>query len=504
MKFASSEQMRKIDAAAQNDFGLSGELLMETAALMTAAFMQSDAEMRGKSKVAVFCGKGNNGGDGLALARILISRGYKVAVFLVYNEENYHDLAEKNLQRLKKFDKNIEITSDLKDLTKILNEAEIVVDALLGTGTFGEPREPLASIIKALNNSGKMCLALDIPTGVDPDFGEVAGIAVRADKTISFGLGKPGLYTYPGAEFAGQIVVRDIGFPPALLTDESLKVFALESNEFQSSLPRINVNSHKGQKGHVLIVGGSEGMTGAPILSSLAALRAGSGLVTLALRYGLNIPEKPPEIMTISWNKLKEAFNQKYQAVVCGPGLNVSAESAEILEFILHQTTAALVLDADALNILAQKPELLEKNQRPLILTPHPGEMARLTGLTTAEIQASRLRAAQKYAMKWQSIVVLKGARTIVALPDGRAFLNLTGSPTLSTAGSGDVLAGIIGSLSAQGISLEQAAISGVYLHGLAGEFLAEKNGTRGIIAGDLLEVLPKVYQKVEGVSVED
>lgn len=494
MKLALAEEMRQFDLKAQTEYKLSGDLLMERAALAAAHALDECISENNRCKVYICCGKGNNGGDGFALARILKGRGVNVTAVLLYPREEHSGLALTNLERAERFGVPMISWSDqaIADLAK----ADWIVDALLGTGTKGAPRGVIRTAIENINELSRPVLALDLPSGIDADTGAVPGAAIRAACTVTFGLGKPGLFIYPGAEFAGRVITDSIGFPPELLEDPALTIAALTEKEARALIPRRGPTAHKGTTGHVLVVGGSPGMTGAPALAALGALRSGCGLVTVGLRESLPFIGKPLEVMNLSWNEAMKR-DKAYQAIVFGPGMSTANDGLEFLNKIMESVETPLVIDADGLNILADNLHLLSRRRQPIVLTPHPGEMARLTGLSTAEVQYDRIGIARKYSQEWQVTVILKGARTITALPDGRIYLNLTGNSAMATAGMGDLLAGMVGGLIAQGTAPEVAAILGPYLHGLAGDAVRIKKGPAGIIASDLLDEIPAVLKRV-------
>jgi len=492
MRLALALQMRQLDEKAQTEWKLSGDLLMERAALAAAREINRITGQK-CSNIIICCGKGNNGGDGLALARILFAAGLNITAVLLYPREEYRGLAALNLERAEKF--GVRLTTWGENTASELKTADVIVDAILGTGTTGAPREPLPQVIEAINQAHRQVVALDIPSGINADTGDVPGEAVRANITVTFGLAKPGLYIYPGAEYAGEVIVDSIGFPEALLDNEQLFIHCLTAMDVQKMLPRREPTAHKGTTGHLLVIGGSPGMYGAPALAAMGALRTGCGLVTAAVDDLDRFVDKPQEAMAVGLEDAVERLDN-YRAIVIGPGLGVK-NGLDVIKKVIATGNRPLVIDADGLNILAQNMELMESIRTPAILTPHPGEMARLTGLETQAIQKDRLGVARFYAKQWQKIVVLKGARTVIALPDGRVYLNLTGNPGMATAGMGDVLSGVIGSLIAQGLPVETAAILGPYLHGLAGDLAVEKRGPVGIVAGDVISGIPEVYKKV-------
>jgi NAD(P)H-hydrate epimerase len=493
MKVVSAEQMRRIDESAQTDYQIPGVILMERAAWTVLEEIQRFTTLSGKV-IYIFCGKGNNGGDGLALARMLPEFGAEVTVVLMANPEQYRGLAGENLARIKHFGVK-QCLWDQLDLAG-LQQADLIVDALLGTGASGAPTGVIAAAIEAMNHSQKPVFAVDIPSGIDVDTGQIPGVAIQATRTVTFGLPKPGLLVYPGADLAGELVISPIGFPPSLLNDETLTMNYLTISEAGAMLPRRGQTIHKGTTGHVLAVGGSAGMTGALALTSLGALRSGCGLVTAGLRPDLSFPEKPWEVMAAGWTELFSKLAD-FSSIVFGPGLTTNPDGETFLNALLSQTSVPLVIDADGLNIIARNPAILQSFSRDgtgerIILTPHPGEMSRLTGIPVPVIQADRLNIARRFAAEWGVNVVLKGARTVIAGPDGQIYINPTGNSGMATAGMGDLLAGIIAGFIAQGLQVLEAGVIGVFAHGLAGDMAAQKSGPAGIIAGDLLLEIPK------------
>jgi hydroxyethylthiazole kinase-like uncharacterized protein yjeF len=498
MKVASAQQMRVIDRQAQADYRLSGDLLMERAALAVREILLQDYPSLAGRPVYVFCGKGNNGGDGLALARLLTEQRALVTVVLADTAAAYSGLAEVNLQRALKF--GIRVVEWPQPGLQQLQGAALLVDALLGTGSQGVPRDNIAAIITTLNALPQPVYAVDVPSGIMVDTGQAPLVAVRASTTVTLGLPKPGLLSYPGAAYAGRLVVASLGFPVSLLTADDLTINYLNPAEVSGFLPCRKPDAHKGGGGHLLVLGGMPGMTGALALTARGGLRSGGGLVTAGLRAPLAWPEKPAEVMVAAWPEVMARLNV-YAGIVIGPGLGTAGDGADLLWRLIADCQAPLVIDADGLNLLADRPEWWNSLKPATVLTPHPGEMARLTGRSVPEIQADRLALARYYAQSWGVTVVLKGARTIIALPDGETYINLTGNSGMATAGMGDALAGIIGGLLAQGLFPAPAAIGGTYLHGLAGDLAVQAKGPIGIIAGDLVEQIPAAYRKL-GLSI--
>jgi hydroxyethylthiazole kinase-like uncharacterized protein yjeF len=493
MKVALAEQMRRIDQSAQADYNIPGVILMERAAWTVLEEIRRFIGSLAGKRIYIFCGKGNNGGDGLALARMLPEFGAETIVVLMAEPEQYRGLAGENLDRIEPFGVKRYLWDQFDPLE--LSRADLIVDALLGTGTTGAPSGVIAAAIEAINNSQKPVFAVDLPSGIDVNTGQVEGAAIKATKTITFGLPKPGLLIFPGADMTGELIVRKIGFPPQLLKDQAITVNCLTLSEARALLPRRGQAAHKGTTGHVLAVGGSPGMTGALALTSLGALRSGCGLVTAGLRPGLTFSEKPLEVMADCWPDLTVKLAD-YSSIVFGPGLTTREDGGVFLSDLIQKTEIPLVIDADGLNIVAQNQRFLQSFSRPdigkrIILTPHPGEMSRLTGISIPAIQADRLGMARRFAVEWGVTLVLKGARTIIAASDGQAYINPTGNPGMATAGMGDLLAGVIAGFIAQGLPVMEAGVIGVYVHGLAGDLAAQKSGPAGIIAGDLLYEIP-------------
>ena len=493
MKVATAAEMKQIDRLAQTDFFIPGAVLMERAALSLRRIIEERFNLSGQ-KAYIFCGKGNNGGDGLALARLLFESAVEVVVVLAYEPSQFSGLASQNLSSAAKF--GLTIVNWREVNIKQLQQAGLIVDALLGTGAVGTPGEPLASIITMINDAKRPVVAVDIPSGVNADNGQVGEPAIKANITVTFGLPKPGLLVYPGAKACGELVIEPIGFPPGLLESDALKINCLTAPEVGRLLPKRAPTAHKGSCGHVLVIGGAMGMTGAVALCGAGALRAGAGLVTAGIHNSNAFPEKPAEVMTLSWDRILAVLD-KAAAVVFGPGASTGDQSQDLFRELLAKCDKPLVIDADGLNLLAAESVNLREYSFPKILTPHPGEMSRISGLPVAEIEDNRIEIARRFAQERGVTLVLKGARSIIADKDGNIYINPTGNPGMATAGMGDALAGIIGGLLAQGMSPVKAAACGTYLHGLAGDLTKQKYGPTGIITTDLLKEYPAAVKKV-------
>jgi NAD(P)H-hydrate epimerase len=514
MKAARADEMRAIDSIAINEWNVSGLVLMENAGVQVANKIGEIVGNLREKKICVFAGKGNNGGDGFVVARHLHNKGAKVKVFILGNRENISGDAAVNLEILSRSEVDIVdlITERDWDKAKFAAAfADCLLDALVGTGFHGEISGDMAEVVKLINSAAKPVVAVDIPSGVDADSGQIRGICVRANYTVTLALVKPGLLLEPGATFAGEVTVADIGIPVELVRERSLRVNVITEDYIREVLPKRQAWAHKGSCGRALVVAGSRGLTGAATLASSAVARAGAGLVTLGIPASLNpiMEQKVTEVMTrplpetdtgclsseaISYiNELADNCD----VLAIGPGMGRNGETEQVIKDIVAAARCPLVIDADALNALLGCTELLPQLEALAVLTPHVGEMSRLTGIPAEQINADRLAVAGKAAISWGTIVVLKGPGTIVAFPDGEAFINTTGNAGMATGGTGDVLTGVIAGFIAQGLSSHEAALAGVYIHGLAGDIAARK-GTIGLMAGDVLQAIPEAIQIVQ------
>lgn len=519
MKLVTAKEMKALDVQAQNDYAMPGILLMDNAAQAVAEAVHEALTALEGERVVIFCGGGNNGGDGLGAARWLQSYGVSVRAFVVGAAlDAVQGDAALELAMFTKAGGRVEALSTEDDwvLAELAaSKADVLVDALLGTGFHGELEGDVLRACELLNKSEKYILAVDIPTGVNADNGAVCEQAVRADHTVTMALVKTGLLLYPGREYCGDIELADISMPVKLVENYQSDKYRLTDEIVRELLPLRKANAHKGDAGRVVICAGSPGYTGAAALASDAAVKAGAGLVSLytplssrdvlaiklteVMVHGLL--ERMPGILGGGAASDVASSAEAADVLAIGPGLGTSESTQEAVRTILQKITTPVVIDADALTALAGHTEILAAMQAQKVLTPHPGEMARLTGLEIAEIEADRINVAKKYAEEWQAIVVLKGAPTVIGCPNGTVYVNSTGNSSLATGGSGDVLTGIIAGLAAQEISLQEAAICGVYLHGLA----AELTGIDiGLAAGELAALLPQAREQVlYGVEAE-
>ncbi len=494
-----------------------GLVLMEIAgreAAEAAAAMHAD----NPAPVAVFCGRGNNGGDGLVLARYLHMSGIPVYVYLIDPDGESRDERQESAVNLTILEKlAVKITrvgaADLPAVEQGISRSGLLIDALLGTGLSRPVEGVFKEVIKAMNDSGKPVLAIDIPSGINSDTGEIMGIAIAAHHTVSFAYLKAGLVTHPGARMCGRLQIVDIGLPePApspVPAEETPTRWLSTATRLRAHLPSRPVDAHKGAFGHVLTIAGSQDMPGAALLSSKSALRSGAGLSILAAPHSL-ASVLPAEEITFKWLTETgaktiapaaaaelEADLKRADAVTLGPGLSQNEETVKFVHRLLQDIHNPCLIDADGLNAIAKDPSVLPDKAGNFVLTPHPKELSRLTGSTVQEIQGNRLAAAQAAAERFGCTVVLKGARTVIASQDGRAFINPTGNSAMATAGSGDVLSGIISGLMAQGMTPFEAAIAGAYVHGAAGDLASEEIGTTGIIAADIMDFIPVVLSQL-------
>jgi len=524
LKLSSAEQMREMDRQTIENYSVPSIVLMENAALRVMEVLaERYAPLHGK-KIALVCGKGNNGGDGLAIARHLATRfGADVTVYLAADPAEYCGEAAANYEMAKAY--GLKITaSGSPELGFYCGGREgfpdLIIDALLGTGFKGAVEEPYAELIGAMNSSGVPIVAVDLPSGLDADTGRVEGACIRAALTVTFALPKFGLMVYPGAEYAGEVIVADIGMPRGVMQAGDVTAFATEAADVSRWLPaRVNGrDSNKGQFGHVTVFAGSAGFVGAPTLTSEAAARTGAGLVTLAVPEDIQsaaMARVSPVVMTrglpqtaagtFARSSVEEALKlaEKGTAAALGPGLGGSENDetrAFVREFV-QGCPVPLVIDADALNCLAKEPDrgvsIVRGRSAPTVMTPHPGEMGRLRGIDTKTVQADRRAAVEGAAKNYHCVVLLKGARTLIADADGRLAVNTTSNPGMATGGAGDALTGMIATLLAGKLEAWASAAAGVYLHGLAGDLSAAcQGGPAGLVATDIIEWVPRAIAR--------
>lgn len=515
MLVVTSQKMREIDARTISEFGIPGVVLMENAGRgATEKILAYFPDVVGDD-VLVVCGPGNNGGDGFVVARHLANYNCNVRCCLLSDPSKLSDDARINFNVVKNMGIEVFSLTDEKDFPTFLDMlygAYLVVDAIFGTGLKKEVSGIYLKVIEAINKSGVNVVSLDIPSGLDADTGNPLGIAVKADLTITFALPKVGLLIFPGADYVGELDIVDIGTPQRVYEEANIDTFLIERWQIVDLFPPRYKDSHKGDYGHVFVIAGSTGFTGAATMTCEASARVGAGLVTLGIPKSLNpiLENKLLEVMTLplaeteSGSLAHEAFSaiekacERKTAIAIGPGLGLEPSTQKLVRDIIKKIELPMVVDADGLNALASNTEILLERKMPTILTPHPGEMARLIGSDTKKVKSDRIKVAKEFAKKYGCYLVLKGARSIVATPEGKIYINPTGNPGMATGGVGDVLTGMIGGFLAQGLSPLEASIASVYIHGVCGDEAALKYGERGLLARDILNEIPNVLRSLE------
>ena len=508
MRVVTSAQIAELDRRATEQHGIPVTKLMESAGRRVAQVAREVLRVRG-GPVVVLTGKGNNGGDGLVAARHLAAQGIPVTALLIGPESEYAGEARRTLKEARAAGVEVRAPEGTSGLRALLASASLIIDALFGTGFRGPARGLAAELIQAADVSKTPILAVDVPSGLNSDTGVPEGSAIRATATVTMGLPKVGLLLYPGAELAGTIYVADIGYPSALTEDPNLRTHLVTGEMVRAVIPRRPSESHKGTFGRTLIVAGSVGFTGAPVLASLGALRVGAGLVTLAVPREIypivaaHLLEAMPVPLEDDRGALAESALARVEelaaisdVVAVGPGLSTTPGVRGVVQGLLR-SGKPLVIDADGLNVLAGRAEILREAVAPVVITPHPGELARLLGKETADILNDRLGEARAASARLRCVVVLKSAGSIVATPDGEAFITRTGNPGMATGGMGDVLTGAIASLIGQGAAPVDAAWAGAYLHGLAADVLAGEMGMVGMLASEVAGRLPVAIRRI-------
>lgn len=516
MRLTTASEIREMDRMTIEEIGIPGIVLMENAARGAGRVFLEHFNPSPGSRVLVICGKGNNGGDGFAMARHLSLYGLKVVVVLLAEASRVSGDALINLDIIRRMG-GIEVieapaAAELKEALGHIERCAFIIDAIFGTGLNSDVKGIYRDAIKAINSSGRQVMSVDMPSGINSDDGRVMGVAVRADLTVTFGFAKPGLVVFPGAGLSGRVVCVDIGIPHAVADMVGSRHYISGPDAFTHLFKEERPDTHKGDRGHLLILAGSTGKTGAAAMTAMGALRTGAGLVTLGIPAGLNsiLEVKLTEAMTVPLPETAEgslsqeagdeilSLAKGKTAIAIGPGLSTNPETTALVRKIVTECDLPMIIDADGLNALAEEPAMLERLDERKILTPHPGEMARLTGLKGADVQVDRIGTVARFVEGCRSCLVLKGARTVISGSQDKMYINPTGGPALSSGGSGDVLTGIISGLLTRGMPVMEAALAGVYIHGLAGDLLAGERGKTGVIAGDLLNVIPRLMESLK------
>jgi NAD(P)H-hydrate epimerase len=511
MKVSNVEQMREMDRRAAEELAISQEILMENAGAAAYQVLSRELGIAGRRYV-IFCGIGNNGGDGLVLARHLHSGGATPRVYLLGDPERFRGAARTHWEIVQRLPIEVQRIQECESVRSAVIHCDGIVDALLGTGLDRPVGGIHEEVIELINMSGRPVLSLDIPSGVSGETGEVLGTAVRADHTVTFGLPKIGNMLYPGFGLCGKLHVCRLSFPPALCEDEAIRV---EINGYLP-LPLRRPTLHKGEAGDVLFIAGAAGYYGAPYFSAMSFLKAGGGYARLAAPRSMTpfLAMRGSEIVFIPQEETAEgslsgknreallALAEGADMVVMGPGLSLADQTQELIRELTARIEKPLLIDGDGITALAGHQEILRNRPAPTILTPHPGEMARFTGIPVTEGERRRIPLVQEKAAELGALIVLKGAHTLIGTPDRRVFINLSGNSGMATAGSGDVLTGTIAAMFALGLPVEEAVRKGVFIHGLSGDLAAADKGEDGITAQDILDSLPyAMKQDREGLD---
>jgi NAD(P)H-hydrate epimerase len=503
----SAEQMRSIDETTIKDMSFPSLLLMERAGLGVARLVSDilfEMDEVGHPPVSVLCGKGNNGGDGLVVARHLIEDGFPVSVGILGDEDELTPDARTNLHNLRIHTDDIHFVDDKDKLSEVIKSGYLVVDALLGTGAKPGLRGLYKDASEILLEENSLVVSLDAPSGLDVGIGEWGENAIYADFTITLALPKVGLIMPNSADIVGELFLQRLGYPQQAIDEVNADIYLLEDSDFEGLLPERGLHEHKGDFGKVLVIAGSRGMVGAGVMASVSALRAGAGLVKLAIPESIEPQARSQlvEVMTIPVSEEKGVFHRDLfpelkehlnwaDVVVFGPGVSTEESVRFFLQDLLRNDIP-MIIDADGLNLLSQiQPDRLNSRT---ILTPHPGELARLMDVSVEDIQMDRVGFAKKASEKYGCVVVLKGCGTVINSPDNYAFVSPAGGPELASGGSGDILTGIIAGMQGQFGDPLTASLVGVYLHGLCGDILSMDVDERYIVATDLLDVMPIAY----------
>ena len=516
MRVSTVEEMRRLDQRAVHELGIPEALLMENAANGVYRVIQELYGVAGR-RFAVVCGSGNNGGDGLALARLLRASGGRPEVMLLGAPERLGEVARLNLEMATACGVPVRVDASPDQLDLAIHRADVIVDAILGTGISGKVRGRSAEAIAKVLRSRRPVVSVDIPSGINGDTGAVCGCAVQADQTVTFGLPKRGSLLYPGAAHGGELWVTPISFSPELVASHDVRVAV----NLPPELPPRSPYGHKGSYGEVLVVAGAASYFGAPVLAAGAVLRAGAGYVRLAAPDvvvphlagpGSEIVFQP--MPSTASGSLARAGRERIveiantvDFVVVGPGLSLESETVELVRWLLPRLERPLLVDGDGLSAIVGSLDLVGSRDQPTVLTPHPGEMARLLGCSVGEVLADPMASAARLVTDTEAIVVLKGAHSLIASPDGEVRINVTGNSGMGTAGSGDVLAGTIAAMACTGLNGVEATRCGVLVHGLAGDLAADELGADGMIASDILDALPAAvatYRSEHAEHTED
>lgn len=519
MHLLTADEMREMDRMTIESFGLPGRVLMENAGRgATRVLMENFSDIASK-RVGVIAGRGNNGGDGFVIARYLAQAGVNVTVYLLSESSRLKGDASDNFNLLAPL--NIDVREIPDEACFHQHKAEMAhrhiwVDAILGTGLNSDVTGFFKSVINFINALNRPVLAVDIPSGLHTDSGQPCGVCIQAAHTATFAFPKIGHVQLPGASYTGELHVVDIGIPPHIIENVGPRQHLLTRNQVANDMVPRPCDIHKGGTGHVMVVAGAPGKTGAAAMCAMSALRSGAGLVTLGVPKSLNPVVEPQaiEVMTVLLDETRTgALSDKAletvlalladkKCLAIGPGIGTEDSTRHLVHQLIKESPVPVVIDADGLNNLVDDLEILHNPKSEIILTPHPGEMARLFNISPKEVQADRITYARKFAEMYKVHLILKGARTLVAGPDGHIYVNLTGNPGMASAGMGDILTGMVAGFISQGYRPQTAAQIAVYLHGDAADSLAESKGPFGYIASDVMAGLPEAVNRLTAKNV--
>ena len=514
MKVSRVAEMRDLDYRATDDFGITQELLMENAGEAAYFVILTELGVKGK-KFVIFCGAGNNGGDGFVVARKIHSTGGEVQVCFLGERDKLEGSAKENLDIISRIPVEVDDIESGEQAKEAISGGDVIIDAIFGTGLSREVAGIYRDVIRLINRSQKKVVSIDIPSGINGDTGQVMGEAVRSDYTVTYGLPKFGNMLYPGFEYCGKLYVSHISFPPSLYNMDSLKVRINEPVE----LPPRDKDTHKGSCGKALFIAGSSGYLGAPYFSALSFLKAGGGLSYLATPRSISpflaskgseivfIPQKETGSGSLSLESKEELLelSRGVNIVVMGPGLSLNEETQELVRELARRIETPLLIDGDGITAIAGEVKLIKQRKAETILTPHSGEMSRITGMETGKVNEDKINVLQRTARELGAIIVLKGAHSLTGYPDETVYINPSGNPGMATAGSGDALTGAIAAMYGLGLPLQDAVRTGVFMHGLSGDLAAREKGEDGITAQDILDYLPRAVkdyrQNFKGLS---
>jgi hydroxyethylthiazole kinase-like uncharacterized protein yjeF len=514
MYLVTANEMQRMDRTTIESFGIPGRVLMENAGRGATAFFLEAVYRHHPGAVGIVAGRGNNGGDGFVMARYLHQKGLPATVFLLSQKNRIRGDAAANLKLLDAMGVPVVEMADaaaFESRKSLMRHQHTFIDAILGTGLSSDVRGYFRTVIDFINRQDRPVFAVDIASGLNSDTGQVCGVSVQATATATFGFCKAGLLSYPGRTRTGRLKIIEIGIPPHVAAKIGCRQHLITPGALKNEIPQRSAAAHKGRTGHLLILAGSPGRTGAAAMTAAAAVRTGAGLVTLGIPGSLNpvLEAMVTEAMTVGLPEtadgaLDESAHQTVASLIkdkrclaMGPGLSTHESTGHLVNRLIEESGVPMVIDADGLNLIATDPSVLSRRRSPIVLTPHPGEMARISGHSTAAIQNDRIGHARSFAERYQVHLVLKGAGTIVARPDGTVFVNTTGNPGMATGGMGDVLTGLIAGLITQGMETGAAAQTGVYLHGLAADRMAQKKASVGYLATEVIDTLPEVMDEL-------